>query len=263
VSGEHAPLTALITGASSGIGKAFAFEFARHGFGVVLIARREDRLRAVAAEIEGAYGVGAEVLAADLSDPAAPEAIVRELDRREIHIDALINNAGFGVPGMLADSAWPCHRDCLQVMTTAPVKLAYLLAPRMEMRRRGWIVNVSSLSALLPPHAGGTLYYPVKSFLLQFSLAHREELRDKGVNVTAICPGFTETGFQEAAGGTVESVTLPRFLWLTPEDVARAGYRAVMKDKPVCIPGAVNRLIALAFKLLPHALGRWFVRGES
>jgi short-subunit dehydrogenase len=255
--------TALITGASSGIGRAFAREFARNGFDVVLVARREGPLREAAAQITGEFGVRALPHVLDLADPAAPTTIVGLLDRGGIEVDALVNNAGFGVPGMLSDVDWQRHADCIEVMARAPTHLCYLLAPGMAARRRGWIVNVSSLTAFLPPHAGGTLYYPVKAFMLNLSLALRAEVRRHGVHVTAVCPGFTETGFQEAAGGTVESVAFPRRLWLTAERVARAGYADVMRDRAICIPGTVNRMIALAFKLMPGALGRWIVRGDS
>jgi len=254
---------ALVTGASSGIGEGFAREFARNGFDIVLVARREGPLRNVAEDIEAKHGVRTCVLPADLHDPAAPEAIVAELGAQGIEIDALISNAGYGVPGMLTEVDWKRHADCLEVMAHAPVHLTYLLAPGMAARKRGWIVFVSSLTVFVPPHAGGTLYYPVKAFLYQFSLAMREELRRHGVHVTATCPGFTETNFQAAAGGTVESVSFPRWLWLQPERVARDAYRAVMKNRAVTIPGRIDRLIALAFKLLPGTLGRWIVRGES
>lgn len=255
--------TALITGGSSGIGAAFAHEFARRGFRVVLVARGAERLRATAEAIAAETGAETVTIQADLSDPAAPERIAAEINARGLTVDALVNNAGFGAPGELADTPWPRHAACLQVMVTAPVRLTSLFAPGMAARRRGWIVNVSSLSAFLPPHAGGTLYYPVKSFLLQFSLAMREELRPRGVHVTALCPGFTATNFQAAAGGTVESVQMPRWTWLTADRVAREGVDAVMRGKAVHIPGFINRLIALLFKLAPGALGRWLARGRS
>ena len=128
---------------------------------------------------------------------------------------------------------------------------------------RGAIIHVASLSALLPPHAGGTLYYPVKSFLYQFSLAMREELRPGGVHVTALCPGYTETDFQKAAGGTVESVTFPRWMWSEADVVVEAAIAAVDRNKAVCVPGLANKVIAAGFKLMPGPLGRWLVRGGS
>lgn len=255
--------TALVTGASSGIGRAFAEALAARGCDLVIVARREAPLRGTANDIEKANGVRVTVWPGDLADPETPQRLFDDLTGRGIAVDILVNNAGFGVPGMLCDVDWARHRACLEVMTAAPVHLAHLFGPPMMARGWGRIVNVSSLSALLPPHAGGTLYYPVKSFLLQFSLAIREEMGPKGVKVTALCPGFTETGFQKAAGGTVESVAFPRWLWSQPADVAHAALDAVEADRAIVIPGAVNKAIALAFKLMPGALGRRIVRGES
>jgi len=200
------------------------------------------------------------VLPVDLARPEAPQEIAAELSARGIRVDAPVNNAGYGVPGELAEIDWARHRDCLQVMVTAPVHLAYLLAPGMAHRGKGYILHVSSLSGLLPPHAGGTLYYPVKAFLLKFSLAHRAELRRAGVHVTALCPGFTHSEFQQAAGGTVENVAFPKSWWMDAEEVARQGYRAVMRGDAVCVPGWFNRGLAAVFKYLPDSVGRWLVR---
>jgi short-subunit dehydrogenase len=255
--------TALVTGASSGIGRALGLELAKRGSDIVVVARREVRLKALADEIARRHGVAVTVWAGDLADPEAPARLVRDIQEQGIAVDILVNNAGFGVPGMLVDVDWSRHRACLEVMTAAPVHLCQLLAPPMMERGWGRIINVASLSALLPPHAGGTLYYPVKSFMLQFSLAIREEMRPGGVRVTALCPGFTDTDFQQAAGGTVESVAFPRALWSRPESVAVAAVEAVESDRAICIPGLVNKAIAVAFKLMPGALGRWLVRGES
>jgi short-subunit dehydrogenase len=258
---------ALVTGGSSGIGAAFAREFARNGHDVVLVARGEARLKSVAAEIEGEFGVSAHVLQADLSDPVAPERIFAELAERGLKIGALVNNAGYGVPGPLDQSDWAKHRDCLEVMVAAPVHLAYLAAREMAGRgksgRGGMIINIGSVSGFLPPHAGGTLYYPVKAFLIKFSLAHAEEVRASGVTVTVVCPGFTHTGFQEAAGGTVEAVSMPKFLWMQPEEVARKGYRAAARGDLVCVPGFINKLFVWFFKYVPDGIGRWIVRATG
>ena len=208
---------ALITGGSSGIGLAFARELARMGDDLVLIGRRENDLRKAAEGIVSDFGVDAVIFPGDLADPGTPDRLVEELKARDLGVSTLVNNAGFGVPGELLDVDWRRHRDTIEVMAIAPVRLAYLLAPGMIAEGKGAIVNVSSLSALLPPHAGGTLYYPVKSFLFQFSLALRAEMHPHGVRVVAVCPGFTDTGFQAAAGGTVESVSFPKFLWSMPD----------------------------------------------
>lgn len=252
---------ALITGASSGIGLAFAEVYAGLGMDLVLVARKKGPLAAVAEHLEGQHHVSVTVLPGDLSDPDTPRQLFDQLAARGLRVDVLVNNAGFGVPGELCDVAWPRHRDTIEVMATAPVRLCHLFAPGMQARGAGRIINVSSLSALLPPHAGGTLYYPVKSFMAQFSLALRAELRAHGVHVTALCPGFTKTGFQATAGGTVETVRVPVWLWSSPQDVARAAIRAVEGNKPICIPGLFNRLVAVVFKLLPGGIARRLVGG--
>lgn len=251
--------TALITGASSGIGRAFARVFASNGFDVVLTARRESKLRECAREIEEIYGVAANLVPADLADPAAPKRIFDVVRAKGLHIDALVNNAGYGVPGFLEQSDWSRHREFLEVTTIAPVQLAHLAAPGMVERGYGRIVNVASIAGFLPPHAGGTLYYPAKSFIIKFSLAHAAELSGTGVQVTALCPGFTRTDFQQASGTSVEVVKMPDFLWMSAEKVAEQGYRAVMAGDQVCVNGIVNRLMVVLFKYLPDSLGRWLV----
>jgi short-subunit dehydrogenase len=260
---EGAGRTALITGASSGIGKAFATVFARNGFDVVLTARRESRLQECARQIEESFGVATCVLMANLTDPTAPERLFDEIHAKGLHVDALVNNAGYGVPGFLYRSDWGRHRDFLEVTTIAPVNLAYLAASGMVERGYGRIINVASISGFLPPHPGGTLYYPAKSFLIKFSLAHAAELSGTGVHVTALCPGFTRTDFQQASGTSVEVVTMPDFLWMSAEKVAEQGYKAVMADKPVYVNGIVNRLMVIFFKYVPDSVGRWLVRATA
>jgi short-subunit dehydrogenase len=258
---RRARKTALITGASSGIGRAFAEEYARSDLDLVLVARRDAPLQELADLLRKRNGITAHVLPADLADAATPEELFDHLRARTIQIDVLVNNAGFGVPGNLIDVDWSRHRDTIEVMARAPVHLCHLFAPGMLSRGAGRIINVSSLAATLPPHAGGTLYYPVKAYLLQFSLALRTEMKAQGVHVTALCPGFTHTGFQVAAGGTVESVAVPKWLWSEPNHVARAAIAAVEKNKPVCIPGAFNKAVAGFFKISPAPLGRLLVGG--
>jgi short-subunit dehydrogenase len=260
---EHGDGAVLITGASAGIGRAFSHAFAQRGHDLVLMARHERPLQELADALASAHGVSVTTIPADLSEPATPERLWQELAERQIEIGGLVNNVGFGVPGALSEVDWAQHRACLEAMAMGPVHLTKLFAPAMVRRGCGMIINVASLSAFLPPHAGGTLYYPVKSFLLQFSLAMREELRPGGVHVTALCPGFTRTDFQRAAGGTVESVTFPHWMWSEPDDVVESAIAAVDRNRAVCIPGLVNKVIAAGFKLMPGPLGRWLVRGGS
>ncbi|MCA0869977.1 SDR family oxidoreductase [Seohaeicola saemankumensis] len=252
-------MTALITGASSGIGQAFAEEYAKRGLDLIVVARKADPLQLLADRLGAQHGVTVTVMPGDLTDPETPLRIFDQLSARHINVDILVNNAGFGVPGNLCDVAWPRHRDTIEVMASAPVRLCHLFAPAMQKRRSGRIINVASLSAFLPPHAGGTLYYPVKSYLAQFSLALRAEMKADGINVTALCPGFTHTGFQDAAGGTVESVAIPKWMWSDANDVAQAAIRAVERNKPICIPGVFNKAVAVFFKIMPGAVGRFIV----
>jgi short-subunit dehydrogenase len=250
---------ALVTGATSGIGKAFAERLAESGYGIIAVARRDEPLHGLKSDLSSRFGADVLVFPADLAHPETPDRLLEFVKVNGTAVSMLINNAGFGVPGNLCDVEWDKHRGCIEVMATAPVRLCYLFAPLMVAGGGGTIINVSSLSAVLPPHAGGTLYYPVKSFLYQFSLAFRAEMRTEGVRVTTVCPGFTDTNFQKAAGGTVESVAVPKWLWSSPEAVAKAALAAARRNQPVSIPGLFNKATAVFFKLVPASIGRWVV----
>ena len=251
--------TALITGASAGIGRAFAEEYASEGVNLLIVARRNDPLQLLASQLRSKYGIDVQVWVGDLAIPGTPQSLFDYLTEQNIQVDILVNNAGFGVPGNLCEVEWDRHRETIEVMGAAPVQLCYFIAPAMQEKRSGRIINVSSLAAFVPPHAGGTLYYPLKSYLAQFSIALRAEMKPSGVHVTAVCPGFTRTGFQAAAGGTVESVTIPKWMWSEPNDVAATAIRAVEKNQPICIPGFFNKAVALFFKIIPGSLGRKIV----
>lgn len=249
--------TALITGASAGIGTELARVFAENGFDVVLTSRREDRLRTVAAAIERDFGVKARAIAADLADPAAPPYLFREIERRDIVIDALVNNAGYGVPKAFRKNPWETHAAFLQVMITAVAHLTHLFEPGMTERNYGRILNVSSLAALMPGSAGHTLYSAAKSFLVKFTESLSLEHANDGVHVAALCPGFTYSEFHDVLGNRKLVSKLPSYMWMDAPTVAREGYRAVMRGTAVHVPGRVNRAIAAATRLLPEpvALG--------
>jgi uncharacterized protein len=249
--------TALITGASAGIGAALARVFAAHGFDLVLTARRADRLEALAREISDAHGRKVRVIAADLADPEAPRRIVDEVSRAGITIDALVNNAGYGLPGRMLHSTWEQHRDFIQVMVTAVAELAYRLAPGMAERRRGWIINVASVAGLVPGSAGHTLYGAVKSLVIKFSQSLALELAPSGVNVTALCPGFTYSEFHDVNGMRQQVSQLPKFMWMDAETVAQRGYDAVMRGEMVYVPGAYNKTLVTLVRYAPD----WLVNG--
>ena len=244
---------ALITGASSGIGAAIAREYARRGKPLILTARREDRLLARADELGTA--VPCTVLAADLSDPGVPQAIFEQVQELGLFVDTLVNNAGYGVTGHYLGKPWTTHADFIQVMMTAPCELAHRFLPAMQERRHGRILNVASLAGLVPGSAGHTLYGASKAFLIRFSQSLAMENADKGVHVTALCPGFTYSEFHDVTGTRALVSKMSRRMWMTAEDVARIGVDAAERGQIVCVTGRLNRAIKSMFKLLPDGTG--------
>lgn len=256
--------TALVTGASSGIGEAFADVFAAEGFDLVLVARREERLRAVASRLEQQHGIRAHVMVCDLSRRGAVLGLVTGLSARLLTVDALVNNAGYGIPGVFVASPWDRHDAMLQVMLTSVCELTRALLPEMIARGYGRIINVASLAGLVPAPAGHTLYAAVKAFLIKFTESLSHETSAHGVYVTAVCPGFTFSEFHDVTGMRDRVSRLPAWLWMDAATVARQGYDAVMAGTPVYINGRVNRGIALLVRYVPQsivsAIGRAFGR---
>jgi uncharacterized protein len=244
---------ALVTGASAGIGAAFARIFASHGYDVALTARRHDRLDALAEEIRLRYGVETLTVAADLSEAEAPGQILDHLAAHGRTADVLVNNAGYGLGGSYADTSWADQAAFIQVMVTAPCELAHRLLPGMAQRRFGRIVNVASLAGLIPGSAGHTLYAATKAFLIKFSQSLHLEGAPEGVHVTALCPGMTYSEFHDVNGTRAQvSASVPAWLWMGADEVAAAGYEAVEANRAVCVPGAPNKTIAALAKALPE-----------
>lgn len=248
--------TALITGASSGIGEAFADVFAAEGFDLVVTARREDRLRALADRLARQHGTRVHVVALDLAQRDAPQRLYAQLAAQGVAVDALVNNAGYGVPGAYLASPWTRHDEFLQVMVTAVAELTHLFLPGMIERKYGRIINVASLAGLTPPPAGHTLYAAAKAFVIRFSEALSHEVGGYGVHVTAVCPGFTLSEFHDVTGTRDKMNKLPRWIWLDAPTVARQGFDAVSRGTPVYINGRLNRLIAMLVRVLPESLVR-------
>lgn len=246
--------TVLITGASSGIGEAFADVFAAEGFDLVITARREDRLHAVASRLRQRHGARVEIVPADLSAPAAPAQLCAEIASRGLTIDALINNAGYGVPGVFLASSWERHEAMLQVMVVALAELTHRLMPAMIERGYGRVINVASLAGLVPAPAGHTLYAASKAYVIRFSEALSHEVRQHGVHVTALCPGFTLSEFHDVTGTRAKVSKMPSWLWMDAATVARQGYGAVMAGTPIYINGRVNRTIVLLCRYVPLGL---------
>ena len=245
---------ALVTGASSGIGLAFARVLAEAGHDLILTARRRDRLDALAYELHARHGTDAVVIDDDLADPAAPARLVDAIAQRSLVVDLLINNAGFGVPGSYASTTWADQHKFLQVLVVAVAELTHRLLPGMIERRWGRIVNVASLAGVLPGVAGHTLYAASKAFVIKFSESLALETARHGLHVTATCPGFTYTEFHDVTGTRSQVSQMPGFMWLAAEQVARGSYDAVMAGQPVYVPGRVNRAFATLSRVLPQSI---------
>lgn len=247
--------TALVTGASAGIGAALARMYASQGWNLILTARREAPMLALADELRGKHGVEVAVIAADLSDPAVPVWLVTEIEGRGINVDALINNAGFSRTSGFLGTDPRAHADMLRVMLLAPVELARLLAPAMIERGFGRILNVASLAGTMPATGGDTLYGPIKGFLIKASAGLWLEMQGTGVHVTALCPGYTYSEFHDVNGSRDEVTSAyPRWMWQTADHVARVGYRAAEANRPKVIPGWRNTLLSTLPRLLPERL---------
>ena len=259
---EGSGKTALVTGASAGIGKAFAELLAQKGYTVVLTARRADRLDALAADLKQRFGVATHTIVADLSQPNASQQIASELASRKIAIDVLVNNAGYGVPGSYINVPWNDHERFMQVMVTAVLDLTYRLLPGMLERGWGRIINIASVAGMVPAPAGHTLYGASKAFLIRFSEALASENAPRGVNVTAVCPGFTRSEFHDVTGTRDRMNKMPGFLWLEADDVAREGYDAVMNGRSVVVNGGIYRVLVWLTGVLPRSLAR-FVSGSA
>ncbi|MDO8678281.1 MAG: SDR family oxidoreductase [Acidobacteriota bacterium] len=247
--------TALVTGASSGIGKAFAELLAEKGYGLILTARRRERLDALAADLGRRHGIATQVVVADLAEPDASARIVAAL--AGARVDFLVNNAGYGVPGSYTNVPWGDHQTFMQVMVMAVCDLSYRLLPGMVERGWGRIINIASVAGMVPAPAGHTLYGASKAFLIRFSEALSAENAPHGVHVTAVCPGFTYSEFHDVLGTRDKMNRMPRMLWLDAPTVARQGYEAVMNGDSVVVNGRIYRMLIWLNGVLPRRLARW------
>lgn len=253
----------LVTGASAGIGTAFARQLAALGHDLVLVARREERLQMLAAELRERHASVVHVMPTDLAEPTAPGRLCEALTREGLAIDWLINNAGYGVPGTFEASDWTTHAKFLQVLLSAPTELAWRLLPGMQARGYGRIVNVASLAGHVPGTAGHTLYAASKAYLIKFSQSLALENRGRGVHVCALCPGFTYSEFHDVTGTRDLVSRLPRFMWQRAEVVVRDGIEAVDRGEIVHVTGRANRVIKALAKAAPDRLALWLSARES
>ena len=258
----------LVTGASSGIGAAFAREFARHGWDLALVARREEKLNDLAEELKAQFGVDSLVITADLSDPDAPQAILDQIAATGRPVAGLVNNAGAGQPGGFTDTGWDTQARFLELMATSYLKLMHLIAPGMAERGFGRIINISSVSALLPSanahtRHSGTLYPGIKALLIKASEALALELEGKGVHVTAVAPGYTLSEFHDVNGARATVNRLPAYWKLSALEVAQTGYDAVERGVPLRVPGAWYKTLVALARILPDPVGRAVMRAQE
>jgi uncharacterized protein len=247
--------TAIVTGASSGIGADIARELARRGHGLTLVARRQDRLQSLADELARAHGVRAEVIAADLTDADARGTLPEQLAARGLTPDILVNNAGFTTMGQLAQADRAAELALVRTNVEAVVDLCALFVPGMVARHRGALLNTASTAAF-QPLPGQAAYGASKSFVLSYGYALAAELRGTGVSVTTLCPGPVETGFAEAAGMSDEeaAAALPKVMWIPAAAVARTAVEGLAAGRTVVIPGMANRVGAGLAHLAPKSI---------
>ena len=252
---------ALVTGASSGIGAAIARQYAARGVPLVLVARRAERLDALAAELSPQ--VECVLIAADLADPATPARLFADTQARGLFISTLVNNAGYGVPGRYLSAGWKTHADFLQVLMTSVAELTHRYLPAMEAAGHGRILNIASLAGLVPATAGHTLYGATKLWLVRFSESLDLEMKKHGVHVTAVCPGMTYTEFHDVNGMREKVNQLPKGIWLTSAEVAKLAVDAVEAGRPRLITGRTNKLLAALSKYLPDRLASALISSRS
>ena len=249
--------TALITGASSGIGRELVKLFASDRSNLILVARSEDKLESLAQELRRDHGIEVLVLPKDLADPAAPQAIFDQLSAEGRTVDVVVNNAGFGAVGPVASLAVEKQMDMIQVNVAALTHLSRLFLPGMVERGRGGILNVGS-TAGFQPGPNMAVYYATKAFVLSFTEALAEELAGSRIHVTCLAPGPTATGFGAVSG--MEGSLVFKLGTMDARTVAQAGYRGFRRGKVIVIPGWTNRLGAFSVRLGPRAFVRKLVK---
>lgn len=242
--------TALVTGPTAGIGRGFAEAFARKGFDLVLVARNEERLRALAEELGVAFGVACEVLPADLSDRSDIDRVAARLADADRPVDALVNNAGFGLNRSFLSSDIDDEQRSLDVLVTAVLRLTHAALPGMVDRRFGMVINVSSVASWI---TGGT-YSAAKSWVTVFSESLAQELEGSGVRITAVCPGFVHTEFHERAG--IDMSGMPEFMWLDVPQVVSQAMRDVARGRSVSVAGPQYKLFSAILRHGPRSLAR-------
>ena len=234
--------TALITGASAGLGKEFARQLAASGHNLILVARRLEKLEEIASQIRDSQGVEVHCLRADLADPGAPQALYDEIAGLGLSVDFLVNNAGDAGPDLFAERDWSKQQANFQLMLLAIAHLCHLFVPDMAARGFGRVINVSSVAARIP-RVSGCNYGPIKAYLVALSEEMNLTFADSGVKVCALCPGYTHTDFHETANLMDMKNSMPAWLWYDADGVIKDGLEAVEKGKSVYLSGRLYRWV--------------------
>lgn len=242
--------TALVTGATAGIGAAYSKLLAKNGFDLVLVARDKKRLTDTAKSLSKEFGIKSEILVADLTKPTQLTKVEKRLASKIKPIEVLINNAGFGINKSFLDSDIDAEQQLLDVLVTAPMRLTHSVLPLMKQRNSGTIVNISSVASWI---AGGT-YSAAKSYLTVFTESLHTELRGTKINISALCPGFTRTEFHQR--GRMKMTGLPNFMWLSADKVVAQSWRAAKSGKAISIPGWQYLILSSISRFGPRPLVR-------
>ena len=251
----YAGRTALITGASAGLGRAFAERYAAQGADVILVARRKERLEEIAQALEAAYRIKAHIIAQDLSVPDAHARVMQGVAAFAGQVDILVNNAGFSIPAEYSKTDWARQQAFVGTLVTSVASLTHAMLPDMLERKWGRIINVSSMLAYAPGGVGHTLYPAAKAFVLRFSQSLAHEVKGSGVHCTATCPGSTATEFKQASGIGDGGDVKPGLFVETAEKVVRGAMRASERGKSVHVSGWHNKVAVSAMQFLPD---EWF-----
>jgi len=250
--------TALITGASTGIGYELAKLFAKDGHNLVIVARSKDKLEDLASELR-VSGVSVHVITKDLSLPNSPQEVFEELQKEKIEIDYLVNNAGYGSYGRFTETNLETELNMIQLNMVALTHLTKLFLPTMVKRGEGRIMNVASIAGFLPGPMMA-IYYATKAYVLSFTEAIAAEMRGTGITVTALCPGPTKTNFQKRNAAGEMKYVRSTLIRMTASPVARAGYKGMMKGKTIVIPGMLVKMVPFLLRMTPRNLVARMVR---
>lgn len=245
--------TALITGASSGIGECFARTLAQSGYGLILVARSEDKLQALAADLRSQHGLPVTVILSDLTKATAVADLAAAVQAQGLTVDFLINNAGFGSAGAFAKASAERDAQMIALNVQALVALCHVFLPAMQQREHGAILNVASTAAF-QPLPGLAIYAATKAFVLSFTEALWAEARRKGVTVTALCPGPVDTPFFEATGTPTLRSKVPNVMMMSPQAVVDAALAGIKSGKPVVVPGLSNKATSVLPRFMPRRL---------